>query len=146
MTVYEKLVNKYGNESQTLKTVEEIAELIKALCNNLYNRQHNAEEEILDVEIMIKQVKVIYGIEDVCHGFRIDTFVDRNEFIKTFIKRSSMFMSNLITGFDSKMDASFYIMQIEYDLETLKTLFDENMLNDWKIEKEENLNRLLKKV
>lgn len=145
MTIYEKLVNKYGNESQTLKTVEEIAELIKALCNNLYNRQHNAEEEILDVEIMIKQVKVMYGIEDVCHGFKIDTSVDRNEFIKTFIKRSSMFMSNLITGFDyGKIDASFYIMQLEYDLEVLKTLFDEKMLNNWKIIKQENLKKILK--
>ncbi len=144
MTVYEKLVNKYGNESQTLKTVEEISELIKALCNNLYSRQHNAEEEILDVEIMIRQVKVIYGIEDVCHGFKIENTVDRNEFIRTFIKRSSMFMSNLIDGFESDMDASFYIMQLEYDIETLKTLFDEQMLNNWKIIKQENLKKILK--
>lgn len=143
MEIYKKLVDKYGKESQILKTVEECSELIKALCNNLYNRQHNVEEEMLDVEIMLKQVKVIYGLDDTEHGFKIECGVGREEFIKDFIRRSSVFMSNLIVGFNSEMDALFYTLQMQYDIQVLKTLFDEKMLNDWYHIKQKNLKMIL---
>lgn len=52
----------YGKEKQTLKFFEEVAELEKELCKNLFGEQNHDEivEEIADVEIMLDQIKLMY--------------------------------------------------------------------------------------
>ena len=57
---------KYGIEAQVLMAFEEMAELQKELCKN-HRGKDNADaiaDEIADVEIMLDQLKMIFGVED----------------------------------------------------------------------------------
>lgn len=54
------VVYKYGFENQKIKAIEEMSELILALCKELNHETNNVEEEIADVIIMIEQLKLIY--------------------------------------------------------------------------------------
>lgn len=72
MTVlYEKLISKYGRGCQTTKALEELSELIQAVCkyksklysgnlNETYALLDNIAEEMADVEIMLEQLKIIF--------------------------------------------------------------------------------------
>ena len=63
--IYEKALKLWGSDSQVKMLYEEMAELQKALCK--YDRKQTAEnliniqEEIADVEIMIGQMRVLFG-------------------------------------------------------------------------------------
>ncbi len=66
----EKIINTaihgYGIANQRLKCLEELSELAKELCKDGIgqgNKCHIAEE-IADVEIMLEQMKVYFGIDD----------------------------------------------------------------------------------
>jgi len=54
-----QLANHYGRQAQTLKCIEEMAELTQALLKNT-----NIAEEIADVEIMLEQIKYLYFIDN----------------------------------------------------------------------------------
>ena len=73
--LYIKLLNKFGEEKQMLKCVEELNELAQAICKYMSpcfrdSSKHeekgieNIIEEISDVEIMIEQLKFILNIND----------------------------------------------------------------------------------
>ena len=63
----------YGNHTQTLVAIEELSELQKELCKYLRNEatdeydistlEENIIEEIADVEIMLKQLKILHSCE-----------------------------------------------------------------------------------
>lgn len=63
----------YGRESQVDMMIEEMSELTKALfkirrgeSNGAYFRYHgNVCEELADVEIMVEQMKILYGEKSV---------------------------------------------------------------------------------
>ena len=60
---YEAALEHYGVHSQMVKCMEECGELIQALARNL-SGEHNEEnvaEELADVEIMIQQMRLIFG-------------------------------------------------------------------------------------
>lgn len=65
--IYKKLIEKY-KDKQLIVAIEELSELAKALCK--YLRGNNDQpmnidsiiEEIADVEIMLEQVKMYFGI------------------------------------------------------------------------------------
>ncbi len=62
--VYEKFIKLKGQDSQFHQAMEECAELIVALSHYVRNRKNSIEEvieELGDVEIMIEQIKVIFG-------------------------------------------------------------------------------------
>jgi hypothetical protein len=62
LTEYEILtsaIEKYGEEKQERKAIEEMSELILAISHKHFGREHNIAEEIADVEIMLKQLKLI---------------------------------------------------------------------------------------
>ena len=70
--IYAKAVKHFGEENQLLKCVEEMAELQQAIIKfKLYETStpNNKEiflnliEEIVDVEIMINQIKTIFNSE-----------------------------------------------------------------------------------
>lgn len=64
--LYNELVETYGQEHQCMIAIEEMAELTKELVKferGFFNHNEIAEE-IADVEIMLEQVKRIYGISD----------------------------------------------------------------------------------
>lgn len=62
MTEYEILnaaIEKYGEKEQEEVAIEELSELIQAICHKHRGREHNIAEEISDVEIMLEQLKII---------------------------------------------------------------------------------------
>ena len=66
MTTPELAIAIYGRENQSRKTLEELAELSVELHHALDSRGDNEKilEEMADVEIMIGQMKLLYGQTD----------------------------------------------------------------------------------
>lgn len=62
-SVCEKAIFTYGAEHQKIKAIEELGELIEALSNSLLSRDHNVEEEMADVFIMLCQLKKMYQVD-----------------------------------------------------------------------------------
>jgi phosphoribosyl-ATP pyrophosphohydrolase len=58
----QQAINKWGEECQYQKAIEECAELIKAICKR---DKLNIIEECADVLIMAEQIKMMIGREDV---------------------------------------------------------------------------------
>lgn len=65
--LYKKAYEKWGLDTQVGKTLEELSELIIALV-----RQHPQKvyEEMADVEIMLEQLKYIFGCRDMVNIFK----------------------------------------------------------------------------
>ena len=65
--VLEKAVKTYGRMHQTIKAAEELSELLVALNKGLgmmkisWETMDNIREECADVEIMLGQLKIIFG-------------------------------------------------------------------------------------
>lgn len=65
--VLEKAVKTYGYVHQTIKAAEELSELLVALNKGLgmmeipWETVDNIREECADVEIMLSQLKIIFG-------------------------------------------------------------------------------------
>jgi hypothetical protein len=55
MTIHERLLAKFGEDNQKLKCIEELSELIQAIAKG-----SNIAEEIADVNILLKQMKILY--------------------------------------------------------------------------------------
>lgn len=60
---YKKIVDTYGKQ-QVVIAIEELSELQKELCKALRCKTNfdNIAEEIADVEIMLEQMKIYFGI------------------------------------------------------------------------------------
>lgn len=83
-----KAIETYGNESQVDMAIEEMSELTKALLKYRRALKGNTDisvskahsdilEEIADVEIMLDQMKIIYG-EPICERkHKIDRLKER---------------------------------------------------------------------
>lgn len=69
LEVYRKAILDYGKGPQKIKAIEELAELIQALCKN--NRP-NIAEEMADVSIMLDQLKLIYDNDREVEGYITD--------------------------------------------------------------------------
>ena len=63
--IYQKAIDTFGEKSQKLMMIEEMAELTQAISKDFRGQDHNVEEEIADVEIMLEQMKLIYNTEDI---------------------------------------------------------------------------------
>lgn len=61
MNPLETIIDYYGRDKQKTKVIEELSELIKAICKN---DVENIKEEIADVSIMLSQLQIIYGFSD----------------------------------------------------------------------------------
>ena len=61
--VYGRAVTYYGESSRLLLTIEEMSELTKELVKRARGRDNRAaiSEEIADVEIMLEQLKTLFG-------------------------------------------------------------------------------------
>ena len=70
-----RILEYYGDEHQKLKAAEELSELETVLLQNINKGVYCKEqiaEEIADVYIMLKQLTLIYGIED----YKLSVMVD----------------------------------------------------------------------
>ena len=56
----------FGKKAQKVKACEEMAELTKELCRDIIDQGdiEHIYEEIADVEIMLKQLRMIYGNDE----------------------------------------------------------------------------------
>lgn len=63
--IYRKLIEKFGEEKQTIIAIEELSELQKALCKCLRGQGNfdNVVEEIADVQIMLEQLEMIFDCD-----------------------------------------------------------------------------------
>lgn len=60
-SIYKEAITVYGEIGQIDVAIEEMAELIQALSKYKRGKEHNVEEEIADVEIMLEQMKIIFN-------------------------------------------------------------------------------------
>lgn len=62
--LYEKAVEKYGLQAQSLVAIEEMTELSKVILKGFRNEINKEEltDEIADVEIMLEQLKQFHKI------------------------------------------------------------------------------------
>lgn len=69
--LYRQAIEKWGT-AQIIIAFEEMAELQKELSKYLRGRENTTEiaEEIADVEIMLEQMKVLFGIEDIVKDYK----------------------------------------------------------------------------
>ena len=65
VVVCKKAIDTFGVANQQLKAVEEMGELIQAISKAIIGKEHNVEEEIADVEIMLTQLKIMYDLKKI---------------------------------------------------------------------------------
>jgi len=85
--VLEKAVKTYGCMHQTIKATEELSELLVVLNKWLgmseneniakFHAKHNIREECADVEIMLSQLKIIFGDWSGWTRYKMDRLEDR---------------------------------------------------------------------
>lgn len=64
-SVCQKAIYTYGAEHQQVKAMEELGELVSALARAIIGGEHNVEEEIADVEIMLIQLRLMFTAKDI---------------------------------------------------------------------------------
>ena len=67
MNTFERALKVWGKEPQMLQAIEEMSELIKEILKNVNRDKDNISEiieETADVEIMLEQLKICYGITE----------------------------------------------------------------------------------
>ena len=66
MTTLEKAIEVYGKDMQLTVAVEEFSELTKELCKHKRgaNNIDNIVEEMADCYIMLEQLKIIFGLNN----------------------------------------------------------------------------------
>ena len=62
--ILNKAIAIYGSEAQENVAIEELSELIQAICHKYRGRVNNIAEEIADCEIMLEQLKIINNCSD----------------------------------------------------------------------------------
>ena len=85
--VLEKAVKTYGREHQTIKAAEELSELLVALNKWLgtseneniarFHARYDIREECADVEIMLGQLKIIFGDWSDWKHYKMDRLEER---------------------------------------------------------------------
>ena len=62
-----RVISVFGAPNQKMQTIEELMELQKALFENVHrgtDNRPNIVEEVADVEIMLAQMKEVFGIKE----------------------------------------------------------------------------------
>ena len=65
--IMKSAINKYGEILQIIKTIEELSELQKELCKYINTPERNRTQiidEMSDVLIMLKQIRLIFDISE----------------------------------------------------------------------------------
>lgn len=81
--VFKKAIETYGEANQIVVLFEEMSELTKEVCKSIrFNKdkyRNHIAEEIADVEIMLEQAKLVYGVDDDVEMWRLDKVVRLRE-------------------------------------------------------------------
>lgn len=73
MNTYKRALQAWGKEPQMLQAIEEMSELTKEILKNINRKKDNVAEiieETADVEIMLEQLKVCYGIKQQVEDYK----------------------------------------------------------------------------
>lgn len=64
--VYERAVDRWGIKGQLLMVIEEMSELTKEICKSFRGKDNldQIAEETADVIIMLEQLRMILGLDD----------------------------------------------------------------------------------
>lgn len=64
--ILQQAIKEYGPTAQLWVVLEEMSELAKEICKSVRGKDNTEEiaEEVADVEIMLEQVKMIFGVHD----------------------------------------------------------------------------------
>lgn len=65
IVICKKAIDVFGAATQQVVAMEECGELIQAISKSIRGKEHNVEEEIADVEIMLQQLKMIFDRDKV---------------------------------------------------------------------------------
>lgn len=58
--IYHKAIRNYGIYGQCDVCIEECSELIQAISKFKRGKNHNVEEEVADLEIMLEQMRIMF--------------------------------------------------------------------------------------
>lgn len=75
MDVYGRALKTWGKNPQMLQVIEEMSELAKEILKNVNRGKENVAEiieETADVEIMLEQLKVCYGITEQVEKYKAE--------------------------------------------------------------------------
>ena len=77
--VYQAAVENWGERVQIIVAIEEFSELTKALTKTLrgFDAKDSVAEEMADVEIMLGQLKVMFGDNEEMFRAKLDRLVGR---------------------------------------------------------------------
>ena len=80
-TILEKAIETYGKDMQLNVAIEEFSELIKEICKNKRGRDNikNIIEEMADCYIMLEQLSIIFGIQNLAINDVVDAKIRRLE-------------------------------------------------------------------
>lgn len=66
--IYQQAIETYGVELQQVVAIEELSELIKAMCKHERDADiftiNGIWDEIVDVSIMLEQLRIIYDLDE----------------------------------------------------------------------------------
>ena len=65
IVICSKAIRHFGEYQQIEMAIEEMSELIQALSKYKRGKQHNVEEEIADVGIMLTQLKIMFNLKEI---------------------------------------------------------------------------------
>lgn len=70
--VFEKALETFGDDDQTLMVFEEMSELQKELCKHARGKENAAQiaEEIADVQIMLEQMIILHNCAEAVQAYR----------------------------------------------------------------------------
>lgn len=79
MNVFKQAIEFYGETNQKRMLQEECAELIQAISKDIRCKQHNVEEEIADVMILLEQALLLYdkSIINGWYNYKINLLKDK---------------------------------------------------------------------
>lgn len=90
--IFVKAIRTYGVKAQVDMALEEMSELTKALlkyrrieayddktCGKARDVLENIQEEIVDVQIMLDQLKLMYGYNESVRSYKVDRLMQRLE-------------------------------------------------------------------
>lgn len=79
-SVCEKAIYTFGSEHQKIKAMEELGELIQAISRSILGQDHNVEEELADVYVMLNQLLMMFDSE------KVDQFIyEKLERLKGYV-------------------------------------------------------------
>ena len=86
--IFQKALDTWGGDAQSLCLLEELAELQDALCKHKRGRRTTADiaEEIADVGIMLDQMKLYFRVEEEVKAQRARKTARVEERLKDWVK------------------------------------------------------------